>query len=66
MICAWGIDEDGDRALVSVRLGARESKEDWLELGRDLITRGLAAPTAGRRRRRARTDQGGRGDLAAC
>jgi hypothetical protein len=25
-------------------LGARESKEDWLELGRDLMTRGLAAP----------------------
>jgi hypothetical protein len=27
-----------------VRLGARESKEDWVELGRDLIARGLAAP----------------------
>ena len=25
-------------------MGARESKEDWLELGRDLIGRGLAAP----------------------
>ena len=44
VICAWGIDEDGHRQLVSVRLGARESKEDWLELGRDLISRGLAAP----------------------
>src|SRR5437763_2605273 len=44
VICAWGIDENGHRALVSVRLGARESKEDWLELGRDLIARGLAAP----------------------
>ena len=44
VICAWGITETGARALVSVRLGARESKEDWLELGRDLITRGLAAP----------------------
>jgi transposase-like protein len=33
VICAWGIDENGHRALVSVRLGARESKEDWLELG---------------------------------
>ena len=44
VICAWGIDEDGHRQLVSVRLGARESKEDWLELGRDLIARGLAAP----------------------
>src|SRR5947209_15507058 len=47
VICAWGIDEidgNGHRALVSVRLGAREAKEDWLELGRDLIARGLAAP----------------------
>src|SRR5436305_1476884 len=44
VMCAWGIDENGHRALVSVRLGARESKEDWLELGRDLISRGLAAP----------------------
>jgi transposase-like protein len=44
VICAWGIDENGHRALVSVRLGMREAKEDWLELGRDLIARGLAAP----------------------
>ena len=44
VICAWGIDENGHRALVSVRLAARESKEDWVELGRDLIARGLAAP----------------------
>ncbi len=44
VICAWGIDESGHRQLVAVQLGARESKEDWLELGRDLMTRGLAAP----------------------
>jgi putative transposase len=44
VICAWGITENGERALVSVRLGMRESKEDWLELGRDLIARGLPAP----------------------
>ena len=44
VICAWGIDENGRRQLVAVQLGARESKEDWLELGRDLMTRGLAAP----------------------
>jgi transposase-like protein len=43
VICAWGIDENGHRELVSVRLGAREAKEDWLRLGRDLITGGLAA-----------------------
>src|ERR1700749_1320440 len=44
VICAWGIDEHGHRQLVSVRLGARESKEDWIDLGRDLIAHGLAAP----------------------
>ncbi len=44
VICAWGITENGHRELVSVRLGMRESKEDWLELGRDLTSRGLAAP----------------------
>jgi transposase-like protein len=44
VMCAWGFTEDGARALVSVRLGAREAKEDWLELGRDLRSRGLAAP----------------------
>src|SRR5436309_732769 len=44
VICAWGITEHGERALVSVRLGMRETKEDWLELGRDLTARGLPAP----------------------
>src|SRR5580704_244641 len=44
VICAWGITETGARELVSVRLGMREAKEDWLELGRDLTARGLAAP----------------------
>jgi transposase-like protein len=44
VICAWGITENGHRELVAVRLGAREAKEDWLEIGRDLISRGLAAP----------------------
>ena len=44
MICAWGITETGARALVSVRLGMRETKEDWLELGRDLTARGLPTP----------------------
>ena len=34
VICAWGIDENGHRELVSVRLGAREAKEDWSELAR--------------------------------
>ena len=44
VLCAWGFTENGERALVSVRLGMREAKEDWLELGRDLASRGLQAP----------------------
>ena len=30
--------------LLWVMLGMRESHEDWLALGRDLIARGLGAP----------------------
>jgi transposase-like protein len=44
VMCAWGFTEDGERALVCVRLGACEAKDDWLELGRDLSGRGLQAP----------------------
>jgi putative transposase len=40
----WGFTEAGERVLLSVMLGMRESHEDWLELGRDLIARGLGAP----------------------
>src|SRR6202140_760969 len=55
-ICAWGITENGERALVSVRLGMRGGKEDWL---------GPRRATPRRGRRRARADRRGRGDLAA-
>ncbi len=41
---AWGFTEEGQRVLLAVRLGMRESFEDWQELGRDLIARGLGAP----------------------
>ena len=41
---AWGFTEDGDRVLLAVSLGMRESFEDWQALGRDLISRGLGAP----------------------
>jgi transposase-like protein len=30
VLCAWGFTENGERALVSVRLGMREAKDDWL------------------------------------
>jgi transposase-like protein len=41
---AWGFTEDGERVLLAVSLGMRESFEDWQALGRDLIARGLGAP----------------------
>jgi putative transposase len=44
VLVAWGFSEDGERVLLSVMLGMRESHEDWLALGRDLIGRGLGAP----------------------
>ncbi|HXO09788.1 MAG TPA: IS256 family transposase [Solirubrobacteraceae bacterium] len=41
---AWGFTDDGERVLLAVSLGMRESFEDWQSLGRDLIARGLGAP----------------------
>lgn len=44
VLVAWGYTIAGDRELVAVRLGQRESFEDWRDLGRDLRRRGLRAP----------------------
>ena len=44
VLVAWGFTADGERVLLSAMLGMRESHEDWLALGRDLIARGLGAP----------------------
>src|SRR5215207_1491708 len=44
VLVAWGFTAAGERVLLSVMLGMRESHEDWLALGRDLIARGLGAP----------------------
>jgi putative transposase len=44
VLVAWGFTEAGERVLLSVMLGMRESYEDWQALGRDLIARGLGAP----------------------
>jgi putative transposase len=44
VLVAWGFTEEGERVLLSVMLGMRESYEDWQALGRDLIGRGLGAP----------------------
>lgn len=44
VLVAWGYDTAGERVLLAVRLGQREREEDWLDLGRDLVRRGLRAP----------------------
>ena len=44
MLVAWGFTDQGERVLLSVMLGLRESYEDCQALGRDLIGRGLGAP----------------------
>jgi transposase-like protein len=44
VLIAWGFTDQGERVLLSVMLGMRESFEDWQALGRDLIARGLGAP----------------------
>jgi transposase-like protein len=44
VLVAWGFTEEGERVLLSVMLGMRESHSDWQGLARDLIARGLGAP----------------------
>jgi putative transposase len=44
VLVGWGFTEQGERVLLAVMLGMRESYEDWLSLARDLIARGLGAP----------------------
>jgi putative transposase len=44
VLVAWGYNLDGKRELLAVALGQRERHEDWLELGRDLVRRGLPSP----------------------
>jgi transposase-like protein len=44
VLVVWGYTTEGRRVLLAVRLGQRESHEDWLDLGRDLARRGLRSP----------------------
>jgi putative transposase len=44
VLVAWGFTDQGERVLLAVMLGMRESHEDWQALGRDLIGRGPGAP----------------------
>lgn len=46
VLCAWGITMEGEKVLLSLALGSRESHESWLEFMRDLVRRGLPVPLA--------------------
>jgi transposase-like protein len=44
VLVAWGVTLDGRKVLLGLQLGSRESYENWLAFGRDLIARGMSAP----------------------
>jgi transposase-like protein len=44
VLVAWGITLEGQKVLLGLALGSRESYESWLHFGRDLIERGLRSP----------------------
>ena len=44
VLVAWGVTLEGQKILLGLALGSRESYESWLSFGRDLQERGLQAP----------------------
>src|SRR6266496_2646681 len=44
VLVAWGVTLEGRKVLLGLKLGSRESYEDWLDFGRDLLARGLKPP----------------------
>jgi putative transposase len=44
VLVAWGITLEGQKVLLGLQLGSRESYESWLDFGRDLTARGMTAP----------------------
>jgi putative transposase len=46
ILCAWGITRNGNRVLLHMGLGNKESYENWLEFLRDMVKRGLPTPVS--------------------
>ena len=46
VLCAWGILRTGEKVIIHLGLGNKESYEDWLEFLRDMVSRGLRTPTS--------------------
>src|SRR5215218_8169780 len=44
VLVAWGVTLEGRKVLLGLQLGSRESYEDWLDFGRDLIARAMRVP----------------------
>jgi putative transposase len=44
LLAAWGITRGGHRVLLHLTLGNKESYEDWREMLRDMVKRGLKPP----------------------
>ena len=44
VLVAWGLTLEGEKVLLGLQLGSRESYESWLDFGRDLKARGMRAP----------------------
>jgi putative transposase len=44
VLVAWGLTLEGQKVLLGLQLGSRESYESWLDFGRDLQRRGMRAP----------------------
>jgi transposase-like protein len=44
VLVAWGVTLEGQKVLLGLALGSRESYESWLSFGRDLAERGLRSP----------------------
>jgi len=44
VLVAWAVTLEGRKVLLGRQLGSRESYENWLAFGRELIARGINAP----------------------
>jgi transposase-like protein len=46
LVLAWGIDSEGRKHLLYLAVGNKESEACWAEFFRDMVGRGLRAPTS--------------------
>lgn len=44
ILCAWGVTADGMKVLLHMTLGSKESHNAWLQMLRDMVSRGLRTP----------------------